>query len=405
MRAYERLIEYAQIHTASAEDAPSVPSTAIQFDLANAISEELRALGCADVFVDEHCYVYAKIPASAGCEDKPTVGFIAHLDTVPDFCGENVKPRVIENYDGGAIVLGDSGRTLDPAVFEHLGDIVGDTLVVTDGTTVLGADDKAGCAEIVAAAERLLASGEPHGAVALGFCPDEEIGHGAELMDLDRFGASLAYTVDGGGNVNEIEYENFNAAAAKVTFSGVNVHPGDAKDKMVNAALVAAEFVSMLPADEIPARTEGYEGFYHLTDMSGDVERAELSYIIRDHDAAKLEERKETMRRAAAALNAKYPGAVTIEIKDQYRNMIEKIKPHFEVVEKAEAAMRALGYEPKAFPIRGGTDGAQLSYRGLPCPNLATGSWGHHGPFEHASAERMDAVVDLILGIIKEFAR
>lgn len=405
MRAYERLIKYAEVHTASAEDASAVPSTARQFDLANEIADELRALGASDVFVDEHSYVYAKIPATPGCQDKPTVGFIAHLDTVPDFCGEGVKPRVIENYDGGAISLGESGRTIDPAVFSHLSDVVGDTLIVTDGTTVLGADDKAGCAEIVTAAERLLASGKGHGAVALGFCPDEEIGHGAALMELDRFGASLAYTVDGGGNVNEIEYENFNAAAAKVTFAGVNVHPGDAKDKMVNAALVAAEYVSMLPADEIPAKTEKYEGFYHLTDMSGDVERAELSYIIRDHDAAKLEAKKDVMRLAAAGLNAKYPGAVTIEIKDQYRNMIEMIKPHFEVVEKAEAAIRALGFEPKAVPIRGGTDGAQLSYRGLPCPNLATGSWGHHGPFEHASAQRMDAVVELILGIVREFAK
>ena len=405
MRAYERLIKYAKVHTASAEETASVPSTARQFDLANEIADELRALGAADVFVDEHCYVYAKIPATPGCESKPTVGFIAHLDTVPDFPGENVKPRVIENYDGGAIPLGESGRTLDPAVFAHLRDLVGDTLVVTDGTTVLGADDKAGCAEIVTAAERLLASGEAHGAVALGLCPDEEIGHGAELMDLERFGASLAYTVDGGGNANEIEYENFNAAAAKVTFAGVNVHPGDAKDKMVNAALVATEYASMLPEGETPAHTEGYEGFYHLISMSGDVERAQLSYIIRDHDAEKLERRKEMMRRAAAALNAKYPGAVTIEIKDQYRNMIEMIKPRFEVVEKAEAAMRALGLEPLAVPIRGGTDGAQLSFRGLPCPNLATGSWGHHGPFEHASAERMDSIVDLILGIIAEFAK
>ena len=405
MRAYERLIKYARVHTACAEDAPSVPSTERQFDLANMIADELRALGCANVFVDGHCYVYAKIPATAGCENKPTVGFIAHLDTVPDFCGEGVKPRVIENYDGGAIALGESGRTLDPAMFPHLRELVGDTLVVTDGTTVLGADDKAGCAEIVTAAERLLASNEPHGAVALGFCPDEEIGHGAELMDLTRFGASLAYTVDGGGNVGDIEYENFNAAAAKVIFAGVNVHPGDAKDTMVNAALVATEYAAMLPENETPAHTEGYEGFYHLTEMCGDVEKAELSYIIRDHDADKLERRKEMMRRAAAALNAKYPNAVTIEIKDQYRNMIEKIKPHFEVVEKAGAALCALGFEPQAKPIRGGTDGAQLSYRGLPCPNLATGSWGHHGPYEHASAERMDEITELIVRIVAEFAK
>lgn len=405
MKAYERLIEYAKIHTASAEDGESVPSTKRQFDLANAIADELRALGAADVFVDGHCYVYAKIPASPGYEDKSTVGFIAHLDTVPDFCGEGVKPRVIENYDGGVIALGESGRTLDPALFEHLRDLTGKTLVVTDGTTVLGADDKAGCAEIVTAAERLLASGEPHGEVALGFCPDEEIGHGAALMDLDRFGASLAYTVDGGGCVNEIEYENFNAASAKITFAGVNVHPGDAKGKMVNAALVAAKFAAMLPENETPARTEGYEGFYHLIEMSGDVEKAQLCYILRDHDADKLERRKEMICRAAAALNAEYPGAVEVEIKDQYRNMIEMIKPRFEVVEKAQAAMRKLGYEPKAVPIRGGTDGAQLSYRGLPCPNLATGSWGHHGPFEHACAERMDEIVELICTIVGEFAR
>ena len=405
MKAYERLIKYAKIHTASAEDAPSTPSTPRQFDLANVLANELRSLSAADVFVDEHCYVYAKLPATPGLEGLPCVGFLAHVDTVPDFCGEGVDPRVIENYDGGEIALGESGRTLSPDKFPHLRELVGKTLVVTDGTTVLGADDKAGVAEIMTAAERLLSSGEPHGAVAIGFCPDEEIGHGAELMDLSRLGAELAYTVDGGGNVNEIEFENFNAAAAKVEVTGFNVHPGSAKDTMINAALVAMEFNSLLPAADTPRHTKGYEGFFHLLSASGDVEKAQLSYIIRDHDAAKLAARKETMLHAADALNEKYPGAVNIEIVDQYQNMIEMIKPRFEVVEKAEAAMRSLGYEPSAVPIRGGTDGAQLSYRGLPCPNLATGSWGHHGPFEHACAERMDEMTELILAIIREYAK
>ena len=405
MRAYERLIKYAKIHTASSEESDAVPSSAIQFDLARLLADELNSLGASDVFVDEHCYVYAKLPATPGLESAPCIGFLAHVDTAPDFNGENVSPRVIENYDGGEIRLGDSGRTISPDVFSHLRGLVGKTLVVTDGTTLLGADDKAGVAEIMTAVERIVAEHIPHGTVAIGFCPDEEIGHGAALLDLDRFGASLAYTLDGGGDVNEIENENFNAAGARLTFSGVNVHPGSAKNTMVNAALVAMEFNSMLPAAETPRDTEGREGYFHLTSMKGDVESAELSYIIRDHDAAKLEARKETMLHAAAILNEKYPGSVGIEIRDQYRNMIEMLRPHYEVVEKAEAAIRSLGYEPVEVPIRGGTDGAQLSYRGLPCHNLATGSWGHHGPFEHACAENMDEIVDLVIKILEEFSR
>lgn len=405
MKAYERLIKYAKIHTASAEDGAGTPSSARQFDLARILEAELRELGAANVYVDEHCYVYGMIPASAGYEDKPCVGFLAHLDTVPDFSGENVMPRIVENYDGGDIPLGDSGRVLSPDDFPHLKKLTGLSLIVTDGNTVLGADDKAGVAEIMSAAERIISDGIPHGAVAIGFCPDEEIGHGAALMDLVRFGAKYAYTVDGAA-IGEIEYENFNAAGAELTFRGFNVHPGSAKNTMINASLVAFEFNSMLPSGDTPRDTEGYEGFFHLTDMSGGVESARLSYIIRDHNAAAFEARKECMAHIAKLLNEKYgEGTVTLELKDQYRNMIEVIKPHFEVVDKAMAAMRALGVEPRSCAIRGGTDGARLSFRGLPCPNLPTGSFGHHGPYEHAVIEHMDLCTQLVINIIKEYAK
>ncbi len=404
-KAYERLIEYAKVHTASVDDAEATPSTRRQFDLAHLLEKELTALGAGDVFVDEHCYVYGRLPATPGLEDKPCVGFLAHLDTVPDFSGENVRPRVIENYDGGDIVLGDSGRTLSPRSFPHLAGMKGKTLIVTDGATVLGADDKAGVAEIMTAAERLVNSGAPHGPLAIGFCPDEEIGHGAELMDLRRLGAQLAYTVDG-GRAGEIEYENFNAAEARLEFRGFNVHPGTSKDTMINASLVAMQFNAMLPAGDTPRDTEGYEGFFHLTEMEGNVEKARLRYIIRDHDAGTFEARKKTMEHIAKLLNARYgEGTVTLTIREQYRNMLEMVKPRFEVVEKAMAAARAMGSELKPVPIRGGTDGARLSFRGLPCPNLPTGSYGHHGPYEHAVAEEMDWVVELILNIAAEFAK
>lgn len=405
MRAYERFIKYVQVHTASAEDQTQTPSTSRQFDLANLLAEEMKAVGVSDVYVDQHCYVYGRIPASAGFEDIPAVAFIAHLDTVPDFSGENVKPRLVENYDGGDIALGDSGRILSPRDFPHLSKLVGKTLIVTDGTTVLGADDKAGVAEIMTAAERIISENIPHGALALCFCPDEEIGHGAALLDLDRLDAELGYTLDG-GDISEIEYENFNAAGAEVRFSGFNVHPGYAKDTMINASLVALEFSSMLPAGDTPRNTEGYEGFFHLTEMTGAVDRAKLSYIIRDHDRATFEARKKCMEHIAALLNEKYgEGTVELTIKDQYRNMLEMIRPRFEVIEKAEAATRAIGLAPKASPIRGGTDGAQLSFRGLPCPNLPTGSYGHHGPYEHAVVEYMDLCTELVINIVKEFCR
>lgn len=405
MRAYERLIKYAKIHTASAEDDSVTPSTERQFDLANILADEMKEMGVSDVYLDEHCYVYGKIKASKGYENVTPIGFLAHIDTIPDFSGENVKPRLIENYDGGDIRLGDSGRVLSPANFPDLKKHIGKSLVVTDGTTVLGADDKAGIAEIMTAAERIIKENIPHGQISIAFCPDEEIGHGASLLDLDRFGAELGYTADG-GDINEIEYENFNAAGAELVFKGFNVHPGSAKNTMINAALVAMEFNAMLPSADIPSKTEGYEGFFHLTDMSGSVESAKLSYIIRDHSATVFEARKACMEHAAKAINEKYgEGTVTLKITEQYRNMLEVVKPRFEVVEKAFSAAKAAGIEPTASPIRGGTDGAQLSFRGLPCPNLPTGSGGHHGPYEYAVCEDMDKCTELIVNIVCEYAK
>ena len=312
---------------------------------------------------------------------------------------------MIEQYDGGEIALGDSGRVLRPADFPHLAELKGKTLIVTDGTTVLGADDKAGVAEIMTLAEDLHAPDAPaHGTIFIAFCPDEEIGHGAALLDLDRFSAKLAYTLDGGG-LGEIEYENFNAAEAELIFHGFSVHPGSAKDTMINASLLAMEFNAELPKGETPRDTEGYEGFFHLIEMKGDVKSARTRYIIRDHDAAKFEKRIACMREIASEINDRYgAGSVEINVREQYRNMLEQILPHFEVVEKATQAAEKLGIPVKAAPIRGGTDGAQLSYRGLPCPNLPTGSYAHHGPYEHAVVEEMDRMVDWILGIVEAFA-
>lgn len=406
MKAYERLIRYAKIHTASAEptdDSPT-PTTERQFDLARLLEKEMISLGISDIYVDDHCYVYGKIPATQGYESRTPIGFLAHLDTVPDFSGENVHPEIIEDYDGGDITLGESGRTLSPADFPHLENLAGCTLIVTDGTTVLGADDKAGIAEIITAAETLMNSDIPHGPISIAFCPDEEVGHGAALLDLDRFGAELAYTVDGGDG-GDIEYECFNAASAEVRIKGFNVHPGGAKDLMINAAQVAFEFNSMIPASETPRHSSGKEGYYHMSDVSGSVESASMTYILRDFDAAGLEYRKQVLTHAAKILNERYgAGTVTVNVRDQYRNMLDVIKPRIEVVDKAYSAIRAAGLTPTSSPIRGGTDGAQLSFRGLPCPNLPTGAFCGHGPYEHACAEHMDTCVQIILNIIKEFA-
>ena len=364
------------------------------------LEKEMRELGMERVFVDGHAYVYGFLSATPGCEDRPCVGFIAHLDTIPDFSGENVKPQLVENYDGGPVALGTSGRVLTEEVNPHLGELKGHTLVTTDGTTVLGADDKAGIAAIMTACERILAEGRPHGAIAVCFTPDEEVGHGAALLDLERFGADFAYTVDG-GELNEINFETFNAASAKWEIAGFNIHPGSAKDKMINASLVAMEINAMLPAGAVPERTENYEGFFHLTDMSGTVEKAELHYILRDHDANGLAEKEKLMRLIEKQINEKYgPGTAKLTLREQYRNMAEKLASRMEIVELAEAAVRSLGLEPVRVPIRGGTDGSQLSFRGLPCPNIGTGGYACHGPYEHTSAENLDAAARLVEAIV-----
>lgn len=404
MRAFERLLNYVKVYTTSDEESNSVPTTKRQFDLAEILVREMKELGITDAKVEDNCYVYGSIPATAGYEDKPCIGFIAHMDTAPDFCGENVNPQVHENYDGQEIPLGTSGRVLSPAQFPHLASLKGRTLITTDGTTLLGADDKAGVAEIMTLAETLLHNEIPHGRIAIGFTPDEEVGSGAAEFDIPGFGAKYAYTVDGGCE-NEIVFENFNACGAQFEVNGFNIHPGEAKNHMVNAALVAMEINGMLPAAETPAHTEMYEGFFHLTDMEGNVEHAVIQYIVRDHSAAHFEARKETLRHIEKIINEKYgEGTAKLSIKDQYRNMAEVVAPCMHLVDNAKDAIRELGMEPDISPIRGGTDGAQLSFRGLPCPNLGTGGYAFHGPYEHITAEGMDLAVQVLLGIVKRYA-
>jgi len=405
MKAYERLLKYVKFNTQSSDTSGTHPSTERQFRLAEALRGELLSLGANDVYLDEKCYLYARIPATEGYEDKTKIGFIAHMDTAPDFSGEGVNPQIHENYDGGIIELTDSGRALDPAVFPHLKNLIGRTLITTDGKTLLGADDKAGVSEIMTLAEELLSGKTPHGEVLIAFTPDEEIGEGADYFDVKRFGADFAYTVDG-GEEGSLEYENFNAASASFKIKGFNVHPGSAKDTMINASLVAMEINASLPSLETPANTDGYEGFFHLTDMSGSVESAELHYIVRDHDAKTLEVRKETLRLIENRLNAKYgAGTVALEIKDSYKNMKEMILPHIHLVESAKAAAEACGVTPVVMPIRGGTDGARLSFMGLPCPNLGTGGYAFHGPFEHITKEGMDTAVKILIEIVKTYSK
>ena len=400
MTALERFLIYVRIHTASSENTERTPTEEREFDLSRVLEKEMKELGMERVFVDDHAYVYGYLPATPGCEDRPCVGFIAHLDTIPDFSGENVNPQLIENYDGGPVALGTSGRILTEEVNPHLPELKGHTLVTTDGTTVLGADDKAGIAAVMTACERILAEGRPHGAVAVCFTPDEEVGHGASLLDLERFGADFAYTVDG-GELNEINFETFNAASAKWEIAGFNIHPGSAKDKMINASLVAMEINSMLPSGAVPERTEGYEGFFHLTDMSGSVEKAELHYILRDHDANGLREKEKLMRLIEKQINEKYgEGTARLTVREQYRNMAEKLADRMDIVELAEKAVRSIGIKPVRVPVRGGTDGSQLSFRGLLCPNIGTGGYACHGPYEHTSAENLDAAARLVETII-----
>ena len=400
MKASERLLKYAVIYTGSDEDhAEQTPSTPEQMTLAQVLAEDMRDIGLTDVSVDAHAYVYGFLPATAGREQCPPIGFIAHIDIVNEFGTSEIHPQIIKEYDGGEIALGTSGRTLDTVQFPDLKQAVGKTVITTDGTTVLGADDKAGVAEILTMCERLVQDNLPHGKICVCFTPDEEIGHGAALLDLEKFGASYAYTVDGGAP-NEVEWETFYAVAADWSIAGVSVHPGDAKDKMVNAALVAMEMNGMLPPDEIPAKTQGREGFFHLCDMSGDVSAAKLSYIIRDHDAEKFSQRKQTMREIERKINETYgAGTATLTLREQYRNMAEILQHHPDVVERAKQAIRAVGLTPVSNPVRGGTDGAQLSFRGLPCPNLGTGAYALHGPYEHAIAEQMDVVTEILLHI------
>ena len=405
MRAYERLLQYVKVYTTSDPTSGTHPSTQRQFDLARMLVDELHALGVEDAMVDEHCYVYGSLPATPGCEERPALGLIAHMDTAPDAPGENVQPVLHEHYDGRDVTLPATGAVMKVKDFPFLASLKGETLITTDGTTLLGADDKAGIAEIMTAVETLQQTGAPHGRLCIAFTPDEEIGEGASLFDLERFGADFAYTVDG-GDVGGIEYENFNAASATVTVRGLSVHTGSAKNTMVNAANVAMEFHLSLPRMARPETTEGREGFYHLCQMVGDVNEAKLGYILRDHDAAKLEYKKDELLQTAAWLNGKYgPGTVTVELKDGYRNMIEKIRPHFHLVETARAAIRAAGLEPEEVPVRGGTDGAVLSWKGLPCPNLGTGGFNFHGVLECTTAERMDKAAEVVLNIVALYAK
>lgn len=405
MRAYERLLNYVRIWTTSDEDSETVPSSDRQLDLAKILVEEMKAMGVMDARVDEKGYVYGSLKATEGMEDKPAIGFIAHMDTAPDFNGRDVKPQLIENYDGGDVCLGDSGRTLSVSDFPHLKELKGRTLITTDGTSLLGADDKAGIADIMTAIDEIIKENRPHGRLCIGFTPDEEVGKGADFFDVKGFGADFAYTVDG-SKEGEIEYENFNASEAVFKVHGVNVHPGEAKNIMVNASLIAMEINKMLPDNETPRHTEGYEGFYHLTDMTGNVEHAELKYIVRDHDGKLFSDREERLRSIERLMNQKHgEGTVELEIRESYRNMKEKIEACMHLIENAKTAIKKEGIEPKVSPIRGGTDGARLSFMGLPCPNLGTGGYAFHGPFEHITVEGMDKAVNIIKNIVDIYAQ
>jgi len=428
MKVLNRFLKYVSFTTTSDENCESCPSTKQQFELGKYIADELAEIGLEQVKIDEHCYVYGLLPATPGHEEDDAIAFISHMDTSPDFSGINVKPQIIENYDGKDVELLGAGRDetgkanmiLKVADFPTLASLKGRTLITTDGTTLLGADDKAGIAEIVTAMEELAATDRHaesrgyeklagHGDIWVCFTPDEEIGRGADLVDLNYMQAKYAYTVDGGYE-GDIAYENFNAASAKFVIHGKGVHPGEAKGIMKNASLMAAEIAMALPADETPATTEGHEGFYHLTDMKGDVTEATLWYIVRDHDQKRFEERQEFLREIAAKYNEKFGGTaftdanenhtggtvVELELKHSYSNMLQVIEKCPEILERARNAIESVGVKPVSEPVRGGTDGAKLSFMGLPCPNLGTGGYGYHGPFEHVSVEAMESVVKII---------
>ena len=395
----ERFLKYVSYDTQSSEESTTFPSTEKQKVLLAALRDEMEALGMTEVSMDQYGYVMGTVPATPGCENAPVIGFIAHVDTSPDMSGKDVKPHVIEEYDGCDIAL-NGQLTMRVTDFPELEFFKGHTLIHTDGTTLLGADDKAGVAEIMTAAEYLLAHPElRHGKIRIGFTPDEEVGRGVDFFDVRAFGADFAYTVDGGME-GELEYENFNAASAKIDIQGRNVHPGYAKNKMVNALDVACELQGLLPAAERPQYTEGYEGFYHCVGLNGTVENASVSYIIRDHDAEKFEQKKVFMWAAVDLLKKKYGDqVVTLTLKDQYYNMRKMVEPHPQVIDKALKAMEMAGVKPLVRPIRGGTDGATLSYMGLPCPNLGTGGFNYHGPCEGITVEAMDKATEILLNL------
>ena len=411
MRAYERLLKYVSYETTSDENSQTCPSSAKELVLADELVEELKAIGVADAHVDKDGYVYGSIPATKGAENEKTIGLIAHMDTAPAMSGADIKPRIINDYDGADIVLNEKlGVVMDTVTFPQLRNYVGQDLIVTDGTTLLGADDKAGIAEIMTAAAQIIEADKAcegntdehiaHGKICIAFTPDEEIGRGADRFNVVSFGADYAYTVDG-GMLGEIEFENFNAASAKVHIKGENIHPGEAKNKMKNASLLAMEFNSMLPPAEIPAHTEGYEGFFHLCGMSGDEENAYLDYIVRDHNMDKFLERKAMLEHITAYLNTKYgAGMVNLDMKDSYYNMREKLEADMYIVDRAVEAMRENGVEPIIQPIRGGTDGARLSFMGLLCPNLRTGGHNFHGKYEYICIQSMDKMVEIIKSIV-----
>ncbi|MBQ0141943.1 MAG: peptidase T [Prevotellaceae bacterium] len=403
MKIEERFLNYVKFDTQSSEESETCPSTSKQMAFAEYLRDELKNIGLQDVELDEQAYLYATLPSNID-KDVPTVGFIAHMDTSPDCSGANIKPRIVRNYDGKDIELSE-GIFSSPSKFPELNDHIGEDIIVTDGHTLLGADDKAGIAEIVQAMVYFMEHPEiKHGKVRVGFNPDEEIGMGAHHFDVEKFGCDFAYTMDG-SEVGEIEFENFNAASAKIKINGVSVHPGYSKGKMINAGRVATELVQMLPQDETPETTEGYEGFFHLTGMQGSCENASLSFIIRDHDRNKFEQRKQKMTEVVATITNKYgEGVAQLELKDQYYNMREKVEPKMFIIDIAKAAITEAGMVPKIVAIRGGTDGAQLSFRGLPCPNLFAGGINFHGPFEFCPVQSLEKAEKTIINIVKKVA-
>ena len=404
MRAYERFLNYVPVWTTSDETSDTVPSADRELVLARMLVEERKGLGIADARVDDKGYVYGHIPATPGCEDKPSLGLVAHMDTVADASGDNIKPQIIENYDGKDVVLKGSGDILKVDEFPYLAELKGRTLITTDGTTLLGADDKAGIAEILTVAEEIIKEGLPHGKICIGFTPDEEIARGAKHFDVEGFGADYAYTLDG-DEEGEIQFENFNASTAFITIHGVSVHTGSAKDVMVNSQTIATEIHQMLPVNERPETTEGYEGFYHLVSVQGNVTTTKMKYFIRDFDRRSFDARAQKLRDIAEEMNKKYgEGKVEVEIVESYYNMREKIEPCMQLIDYAKAAIEHAGITPIVSPVRGGTDGARLSFKGLPCPNLGTGGHAFHGVFEHITVEGMDKAVLIVKDIIRQFA-